>query len=111
MSTRQRFEPGSADRKEMGESVARFDERRRRWRAEGGRTLALAAAVAGVGWLIVIPALLGFAVGHWLDTRLGTGVVMSGGLGFLGVALGCAAAWRRISARLDRKTGPHDGDR
>ena len=110
MTPRQRPEPGTAERAGMRESVARFDERRRRWRAEGGRTLAVVAAVAGVGWSIVIPALVGFAVGHWLDARLATGVVLSGGLGFLGVALGCAAAWRRISARLERETRPRDGD-
>jgi ATP synthase protein I len=85
----------------MRESVTRFDERRRRWRAEGGRTLGLIAAVVGVGWSVVIPAVAGFAAGHWLDARAGTGVLMSAGLGFLGLVVGCATAWRRISERLD----------
>ena len=83
----------------MRESVARFGERRRRWESEGGRTLGTIATVAGVGWLVVIPAVVGFAFGHWLDARAGTGIALSAGLGLLGLALGCAAAWRRISTQ------------
>jgi ATP synthase protein I len=82
----------------MRDSVARFEERRRRWRFERGRTLATIATVAGLGWLVVIPAVVGFAFGRWLDARAGTGVVLSAGLGLLGLTLGCAAAWRHISA-------------
>ncbi len=85
--------PGDA----MRESVARFGDRRRRWESEGGRTLAMIAAVAGVGWLVVIPAVIGFIFGRWLDARAGTGTTLSAGLGLLGLMLGCAAAWRRIS--------------
>jgi predicted F0F1-ATPase subunit len=82
----------------MRDSVARFEDRRRRWRSERGRTLAMIATVTGVGWLVVIPAVAGFAFGHWLDARAGTGIALSAGLGLLGLTLGCAAAWRRISA-------------
>jgi len=86
----------------MRDSVARFEKRRRLWSAEGGRTLVLVATVTGIGWVIVIPAVAGFALGHWLDVRAGTGIMLSAGLGLLGLALGCAAGWRRIFARLDR---------
>ncbi len=84
----------------MRESIARLEERRRLGKGERRRTLATVAAVAGMGWSIVIPALIGFAVGHWLDLRSGTGIVLSAGLGLVGLAFGCVAAWKRI-ARLD----------
>jgi len=81
----------------MRDSVARFDRRRRRWKAEGPRALAVALAVIGIGWMIAIPAVVGFAVGHWLDRRFETGVAFAAGLGALGLALGCYSAWRRIA--------------
>lgn len=85
----------------MRESVERFEERRRRWGREAGRTLVLAATVAGIGWVIVLPAVAGFAVGHWLDSRYRTGVVFSAGLGLLGLGFGCWAAWRRIARQRE----------
>lgn len=89
--------PSPAD--PMRESVAQFEGRRRRWAAEAGRTLVAAAAVAGMGWLVVIPAVGGFALGHWLDARSGTGVVFSAGLGLVGLGIGCWSAWQRLSGQ------------
>lgn len=85
----------------MRDSVARLKERRHRWRTEGARTLVLAVTVTGIGWTIVVPAVLGFAFGHWLDERYGTGFVLGAGLGFLGLALGCFAGWRYIARQRD----------
>lgn len=85
----------------MRDSIARFERRRRRWRVEGARTLVLAVTVVGVGWTIVVPAVAGFALGHWLDGRHGTGIVLSAGLGLLGLALGCYGAWRHIARQRD----------
>ena len=80
----------------MHDNVASFARRRRRFLAERGRTLALALAVIGIGWAIALPAVLGFAIGHWLDARYGTGVVLAAGLGFLGLAIGCYSAYLQI---------------
>ena len=95
--------PSQSDR--MRESVTRFEARRRRWAAEAGRTLVVAAAVAGIGWVIVIPAVAGFVVGHWLDSRYRTGVMFSAGLGMLGLGSGCWAAWRRIARQREEDHG------
>jgi ATP synthase protein I len=89
----------AAGRDPMRDSVSRLDARRRRWAAEAGRTLALAVGVIGVGWLVVLPAVLGFALGHWLDARAGTGVALSAGLGVLGLVVGCWSAWVRLAGR------------
>lgn len=90
----------------LRDSIVRLDARRRRWAGEAGRTLMTAVAVIGIGWLVVVPAVAGFALGHWLDGRLRTGVVFSAGLGLLGIALGCWSAWRRVSAERDRGEHP-----
>ena len=89
----------------MRESIKRLEARRRRWVADAGRTLVVAAAVTGIGWVIVIPAVAGFALGHWLDARYRTGVVFSAGLGMLGLASGCWAAWRRIARQHEERHG------
>jgi ATP synthase protein I len=89
----------------MAHTVARFEKRRKRWRSEAHRTTAAAFAVIGLGWLIVVPAVLGFALGHWLDARYGSGVALAAGLGLLGLTFGCWSAWQRI--REQRKD--HEG--
>lgn len=87
----------------MRESVERFAERRRRWRREAGRTIFIAATVAGLGWVVVVPAVAGFALGHWLDVRYQRGVLFSAGLGLLGLAFGCWAAWRRVAHHREER--------
>ena len=91
----------ASDNDRMRDTVARFEQRRRRWRTEGARTLVLAVTVAGMGWTIVVPAVVGFVSGHWLDRRYGTGIVLGAGLGLLGLVLGC---------RGFASTGPHRDD-
>jgi ATP synthase protein I len=81
----------------MHKTVASFERRRRQWKSEGTRTLALAVTVAGIGWTVVVPAVLGFLLGRWLDGRFGTGIVISAGLGLAGLTLGCYAAWSRLA--------------
>ena len=85
----------------MQESVARFEQRRRRWRGEGPRALVMALTVIGIGWTIAIPTVLGFLCGHWLDQRYRSGVVLSAGLGMLGLTIGCYSAWRHIAQQRE----------
>jgi ATP synthase protein I len=73
-------------------------ERRARFQREGERPIARNLALMGsLGWLIVIPALLGIAAGVWLDRSYGTGVFWSGALLVAGLALGCWMAWQRVT--------------
>lgn len=79
----------------MAESARRARERRERWERQGERPAGRNLAMVGVlGWLIVTPALLGLAVGRWLDGAAGSGILWSGALLVVGLALGCAIAWR-----------------
>jgi ATP synthase protein I len=72
-------------------------ERQARFQREGERPIGRNLALMGsLGWLIVIPALLGIAAGVWLDRTFHTGVLWSGALLVAGLAIGCWMAWQRI---------------
>ena len=78
-----------------------IESRRRRkamWEREGERSLAQNLAMVGaLGWLIVVPTLLGGFLGRWLDGLLDTGVQFTLPGVFLGVGLGAWMAWRRMN--------------
>lgn len=79
----------------LDEAIRRL--RRRRQQGERERSVGQYLALAGaIGWLVVIPALAGAALGQYLDRRLGTGVLLSGALLVVGLALGCYGAWRTL---------------
>lgn len=52
--------------------------------------------VGTVGWMVVLPALAGIALGRYLDTGLNGGIFWTLLLLMLGLTLGCAAAWRHV---------------
>lgn len=85
------------DQKELDEAVERRRARRESWRREGERPLGANLALVGtLGWLIVIPALLGTLAGRWLDRKTGMGVTFTAALMTLGVVFGCWLAWKRV---------------
>ncbi|WP_250441767.1 AtpZ/AtpI family protein [Caballeronia sp. AZ1_KS37] len=47
-----------------------------------------------LGWAIVMPTLLGLAIGHWLDRRFATRVFFSAPLLMLGACVGLWSAWK-----------------
>jgi ATP synthase protein I len=58
--------------------------------------------VGSVGWMVVVPALFGAFLGRWIDGRWRTGVFWTLSLLFVGLALGCASAWRQVKEELER---------
>ena len=69
--------------------------RHSRWLREGEPTFGRQLAQVGVvGWMIVVPALIGTFLGRWLDHRMGSGIFWTGPLMLVGLGLGCRAAWR-----------------
>jgi ATP synthase protein I len=79
-------------------------ERRARFEREGERPIGQNLALMGsLGWLIVIPALLGIALGAWLDRTFGTGVFWSGALLVAGLAIGCWMAWQRVAQEQEER--------
>jgi ATP synthase protein I len=86
-------EPGERD--PLVQGVRLRGERHRRWLREGDTSVARRLAQIGVlGWIIVLPMLIGIFVGRWLDRTYGTGLFWTAPLLMLGLALGCWSAWR-----------------
>jgi len=74
-------------------------QREERWRREGERSLSKNLALVGVlGWLVVMPALLGAYVGRRIDHALKSGVTFTAALLLAGATLGAAIGWKRIKA-------------
>jgi ATP synthase protein I len=83
---------------DLSRAVQLREERRRRWEEEGERPLWRNLSMVGaLGWLVVVPTLLGIALGRWLDDTFDTGVTFTGALIFVGVVVGGYLAWHRIS--------------
>ena len=79
--------------------VQRRAERFRRWQQEGDPSVAHRLAQIGVlGWIIVVPMLLGVFAGRWLDARFHSGVFCTAPLLMLGAVLGCWSAWKWVQS-------------
>lgn len=75
-------------------------ERHRRWRGSGEMSVARRLGQIGVlGWIIVLPALLGVFLGRWLDRLAQTGLMFTGALLVLGLALGAWSGWKWMNAQ------------
>jgi len=79
----------------MTAAVRKESKRQRDWRREGKPSMARYVGQIGVlGWIIVLPTLVGLFVGRWLDQRFATGIFFSAPLLGLGVIIGCWSAWK-----------------
>jgi ATP synthase protein I len=85
-----------APKKKLREALRR-DLERHAGREQGQRTFWRSLSLIGaVGWSIVVPAVGGALLGHYLDRRWGAGVRYALLLLTVGVLLGSIAAWRII---------------
>jgi ATP synthase protein I len=79
----------------LAAAVRQRRERRDQWRQEGEPSVMRFVGQIGVlGWIIVMPTLVGLFIGRWLDHRLGTGIFWSAPCLLLGVVIGSWSAWR-----------------
>jgi len=69
-------------------------------------------AILTIGWMIVIPPVVGALVGHWIDTKWPTPVSWTMILILVGLAAGCYNVWawleRHMEAIKRDKEGPDD---
>lgn len=92
-------ERDSEGRKKVREAIELREQRRKHWQTEGERSIWKNLQMIGaLGWLIVVPTLLGVLVGRWLDHKFESGVFFSGACIFLGVCAGAYLAWKRIDS-------------
>jgi ATP synthase protein I len=89
---------GRKDQHDEMERAARLRQQRQdQWQRTGERPVWRNLTMIGaIGWLIVLPMLVGILLGRWLDARLGSGIFWSGALIMLGAVLGGYLAWQRI---------------
>ena len=88
-------EPDEQD--SLVKGVRLHGERHQRSLREGTPSVARQLAMIGVlGWIIVIPMLLGLFVGHWLDHKFHLVAFWTAPLLLLGLVLGCRSAWKWI---------------
>jgi len=87
----------SARRRRVAHDVGRKTARRQRAEREADRSVWFSLGLFGlVGWSVVVPTLIGVALGVWIDERWPGRVSWTLTLLVIGVALGCANAWRWI---------------
>ncbi|MDR3525076.1 MAG: AtpZ/AtpI family protein [Acetobacteraceae bacterium] len=85
------------DEDDLVRGIRLHSERHRRWLREGEASVGRRLAQIGVlGWMIVVPMLLGVALGRWLDGRLNSGLFWTAPLLMIGLGLGCWSAWKWI---------------
>jgi ATP synthase protein I len=76
-------------------AVQQRGERHTRWLREGEPSVTQRLAQIGVlGWMIVVPMLIGVFAGRWLDQKFNSGLFCTAPLLMLGLALGCWSAWK-----------------
>jgi len=81
----------------LHESVEVRRSREEHWRRTGERPVWRNLSMIGaLGWLIVVPILLGAFIGRWLDRALSQNVFWTGSLIFVGAVVGFYLAWQRI---------------
>ena len=89
-----------SDRKrptDLDEAIERRRARRETWKREGERSLASNLAMVGtLGWLIIVPTLVGTLLGRWIDRKTGMGVTFTFALMCLGLVAGCVLAWKKV---------------
>lgn len=83
------------------EQVRLRSARHARWLREGTPALARHLGQIGVlGWLIVMPTLVGLFAGRWIDRHLNTGLTFAAALLVLGLAFGSWSAWKWVHAEM-----------
>lgn len=85
---------GRPARDDLQEEVTSRQERKLEARREGDRSAWFGLGMFGlVGWSVSIPALLGIAIGLWIDEHWPSRWSWTLMLLFLGVCIGCLNAW------------------
>jgi ATP synthase protein I len=81
------------DKEKVVDAVKRRAERDR----EARRVPSVArnlGQIGVLGWQIVVPTLIGLAIGRWIDHHFRSGVFFTASLLMAGLVVGCWSAWR-----------------
>lgn len=85
-------------REDMDQAVGSQEARKLRARRAGRAHIWFGFASFGlIGWSVVLPTVLGIALGVWLDRHHPASFSWTLALLGLGIALGCANAWHWVT--------------
>jgi len=91
---------GNEEDEKIMDAIRLRESRREDWRKQGEWSVWQNLSMIGaLGWLIIVPTLLGVVSGRLLDKALGSGIFWTASLIFLGVSFGSFLAWRKVSGR------------
>ena len=85
----------SAAQRKLEREVLAQEARTLKARGNTARSVWFGLGMFGlVGWSVTVPALVGIALGLWIDARWPSQISWTLTMLFVGVALGCLNAWR-----------------
>lgn len=80
--------------REFEQQIREKGDRKLQARREGDRSIWAGLGLFGmVGWSVIVPTLLGIALGIWIDRRFPSPYSWTLMLLFVGVVIGCLNAW------------------
>jgi ATP synthase protein I len=92
------------------EKVDLEEKRKLKWQSEKKRSVWSGLGLFGmVGWSVVVPMLLGTALGVWLDKNHPTSFSWTLTLLIAGLILGCGIAWNWV-AKENKNTNKNEED-
>ena len=95
--------PEKSDHSTFERELNRKVIRKLKAQQEGDRSILSGLGLFGmVGWSVMVPTLLGLALGLWIDRRFPSPYSWSLMLLLLGVGLGCWNAWYWVKQEQDR---------
>ena len=100
-----RQQPGS-HRVDFETAIERREQRKLQARKNGPQSVWFGLGMFGlVGWSVAVPAVLGTLAGIWLDRQTNSRASWTLSLLLIGVAVGCANAWRWVKqeGRIDNE--------
>ncbi len=91
-------------RRNLEQEVVAKQERKIQSRREGEHSAWFGLGMFGlVGWSVAVPALIGVAIGVWVDDRWPSRFSWTLMLLVLGVAMGCLNAWFWVQRESDEQ--------
>jgi ATP synthase protein I len=87
-------EQGDKSRGDFSEKIGAKEKRKAKARQDKTRGIWFGMGMMGtIGWSVVIPTLIGIALGLWLDARYPGPISWTLTFLSVGLAVGCANAW------------------
>ena len=81
-------------RRDLEQEIATKQERKIQARREGDRSVWFGLGMFGlVGWTVAVPALIGVAIGLWIDSKWPSRFSWTLMLLVFGIVVGCLNAW------------------